>query len=843
MDLEEILNPGGGQADSWHHLNIKGRYAGEIRIELTYYDSRPKPERPRKQSNADMMQQDGQPRAAGPRQPVTRRPLPSTSETPPYQQSPSADAADRSPSISVPPTVPRSYHTPPRQHAYSDSYTSGSYPPQDGQLQHYQQPAGHDFSRSLPRPGEHDNTYDPYDQYAPANGDQWRRSRSRDQQDFYMEAEASEDQSYYPNEPYAVQPYDDRNNGDYDYYAQQAAPPTARHDRVQRLSASPAARPSPPSTMVHAHSAPQLEPHELAHDYSNQQYETEDWNSHDGRGQSPHETNGHYSSPDHPYRHQQSRHLGGPGPPSGYSQQSHPSPPPPPIHRNSAPIATTRSLPRPTLAQHSTPPSRALHVSTTTDELPGDYPSNQSYGRSPPGHYQDRSPLAGRQLQESQLTQRVPPRSRSGDDYTTNYAGGRPAAYPSHLAQNAAPAVRPRDELSYDPRREYVNSNERAEDYSNQPQPINIHRPRPISYAGHTNSSPNLPSQAHYSVSPPSSRPQPTTPSSRPSASAFTTPRKSISPHPSPQQVNSTNAYSPDSFGELNPSHSHSHLPNAALARDPTPMYAPQSKPQPSHTHSQSQPDLLAKQPLPTDSINPDGTITTTTGLTKDASDHLPASSYAPEPERKGGDKIRPSTRINIQNRFGPRDAGNGGITIPTPASGRPTASAGNSPSTSSPSTGRPVSMPSSEQRDRLYRRGDRISGSGGGSPLTPTDPSTLNYDHRYNSSYTQNDYAYSQNNYPVPSTQNQSSPYPPPIPAKLPLSQQQNLPLYRPGRQNSLEDYEPGGNMQSLAADLKMVNFKGDDEVLGGGSESGGSGGKLRVNGAGRMRKAKWSG
>lgn len=109
--------------------------------------------------------------------------------------------------------------------------------------------------------------------------------------------------------------------------------------------------------------------------------------------------------------------------------------------------------------------------------------------------------------------------------------------------------------------------------------------------------------------------------------------------------------------------------------------------------------------------------------------------------------------------------------------------------------------MPSAEQRDRLYRRAG--GGSGSGSPLSPAQPNTLNFN---------------------PGGPNQTSPYPPPVPGKIPLQH---------GRQNSLEDYEPGGDMNSLAADMKMVNFKGDDERIE----------KMKTNGAGRLRKSKWSG
>ncbi|KAI5282841.1 hypothetical protein KEM54_002547, partial [Ascosphaera aggregata] len=42
LPLEDIIVPGGGRKDIWQSLNYRGRYAGDLRIELTYYDTRTK---------------------------------------------------------------------------------------------------------------------------------------------------------------------------------------------------------------------------------------------------------------------------------------------------------------------------------------------------------------------------------------------------------------------------------------------------------------------------------------------------------------------------------------------------------------------------------------------------------------------------------------------------------------------------------------------------------------------------------------------------------------------------------------------------------------------------------
>ncbi|KAH7026034.1 uncharacterized protein B0I36DRAFT_152987 [Microdochium trichocladiopsis] len=82
IDLRDIIVPGGGQNDHWHTLGCKGKYAGEIRIETTFYDSRPKPEKPAPEPKAaaqGIEQSEGAAAGApgGPRNLVKRRPLPS----------------------------------------------------------------------------------------------------------------------------------------------------------------------------------------------------------------------------------------------------------------------------------------------------------------------------------------------------------------------------------------------------------------------------------------------------------------------------------------------------------------------------------------------------------------------------------------------------------------------------------------------------------------------------------------------------------------------------------------------------------------------------------------------
>ncbi|RMZ85429.1 hypothetical protein DV737_g751, partial [Chaetothyriales sp. CBS 132003] len=96
IDLKALIVPGGGQNDLWHQLNFKGKYAGDIRIEMTYYDTREnvvaeaaKERRRAKGPASDTMSVTSSVRQLGPRE-VKRRPLPPNPD-------PGADVAVDSP--------------------------------------------------------------------------------------------------------------------------------------------------------------------------------------------------------------------------------------------------------------------------------------------------------------------------------------------------------------------------------------------------------------------------------------------------------------------------------------------------------------------------------------------------------------------------------------------------------------------------------------------------------------------------------------------------------------------------------------------------------------------------
>lgn len=85
INLKDLVIPGGSQGDHWHPLQCRGKYAGEVRIEMTYYDTRPEDEAviERRKGVSERIQERpsgpaGSSSLAGPRQPkdIKRRPLP-----------------------------------------------------------------------------------------------------------------------------------------------------------------------------------------------------------------------------------------------------------------------------------------------------------------------------------------------------------------------------------------------------------------------------------------------------------------------------------------------------------------------------------------------------------------------------------------------------------------------------------------------------------------------------------------------------------------------------------------------------------------------------------------------
>ncbi|KAH6899944.1 hypothetical protein B0T10DRAFT_469186 [Thelonectria olida] len=143
IDLRGIIIPGGGQSDVWQTLSCRGKYAGEIRIEITFYDTRPKPEKPATTKAKQATSEEGR-GSLKQRTPVKRRPLPSdpiTGEAPPSAP-PAASPAGPAPLPSALPSAPEQT-TPSRGPAQQSS--RGNLIPKQSPLQavEYKTPPSH----------------------------------------------------------------------------------------------------------------------------------------------------------------------------------------------------------------------------------------------------------------------------------------------------------------------------------------------------------------------------------------------------------------------------------------------------------------------------------------------------------------------------------------------------------------------------------------------------------------------------------------------------------------------------------------------------------------------------
>ncbi|KAH7193066.1 uncharacterized protein B0J16DRAFT_261885 [Fusarium flagelliforme] len=189
IDLRAIIVPGGGQNDFWQTLTCKGKYAGEIRVEITFYDTRPKPDKPAAKPKQIAPAEPDQ-GSVKQRTPVKRRPLPSdpvTGEAPAVSPPASAPtiapapapvpAAAPAPAPSEPPAGP-DHRTPPRAHAKQISH-SGNFVPTQSPLQvvEYNTPPSHSSRRQTEQYSTSPHGHVPQEYTTPTRGDASRPSR------------------------------------------------------------------------------------------------------------------------------------------------------------------------------------------------------------------------------------------------------------------------------------------------------------------------------------------------------------------------------------------------------------------------------------------------------------------------------------------------------------------------------------------------------------------------------------------------------------------------------------------------------------------------------------------
>ncbi|RMZ30623.1 hypothetical protein D0859_05277 [Hortaea werneckii] len=619
INLKDVIVPGGGKNDMWQGLHCKGKYAGEIRIELTYYDTRPKPD-----GNAAAEGETVAPRHGK----VKRRPLPTNPHnahvTPDTIPEPSAPGRARH--------GPRDFSAPPRVKTVPD-----------GAFQHQQLHSlyGH---QPLPHAAE--------------------ASQHFDDPQAWMEPPMQEDLYRQP-----------------DFLPQ--LPPSNRqrstaHLRAASQQAQPvAARPAPPHLqggLPHAHSAP-IVPQATAgagfYDDGGQLWtdypeaipdvEYQHQRLRQRRMDVPPGWQEEYGDP---YAAQQMPPDVEPDGP----------PPPPPMHSNSAPTvphftpspvgtppsANHRSIPSTSPLQmverqygspQHTPPTRGRHPprGRSVDDY-GPSPDGSLYGGTPPSLVPGQSPPSA--YGHGRAPRGMPHRHSVADPY-----GSTPPRSAHPLSQEVPRARSPRPPpmpQSYEPP-----PNPQAR-YNDPAQMARGPSPQPAMSASRSTYNLQYPIRSFAS----SDKSPLSTSQSDPRLAGQTPPsRKSLNSQPPPLTDHN---FSPKSAGggggtPFSPDSFDIHNPNAR------PSQFGASPKSPWQVAPDSTVDGQSSEHPPSN-----GPIVGWHGQEIDPSDHLPVNSWAPEPEKKTPSKTYGAGR---DRDFGPRSAGG----TPNSGTGSPaTAAVGN---------------------------------------------------------------------------------------------------------------------------------------------------------------------
>ena len=790
IDLKSIIVPGGGQGDIWQTLTCRGKYAGEIRLEITYYDTRPKPEKPVAKSRPQPAATERENAPVKQRTPMGRRPLPSdpvTGEAPVPPQAPVPASAPAPAPAPVPiqakaPPLQEQYQTPPRAHAKHLSHSG--YVPNHSPLQsvEYQTPP------SASRSQLHLDQYSPspHAQNQPPSWTEPPRQSHRQMDPFESPSRHYDDREYSPRgpvpsyhqpeprgqplpehydhlpEPRQMPPpmEDDRpppppahrtayggpgtevtHKNSFDAPSQRAvAPMPMRHDVLKNeahrhsVSAYPPARPTfrpydsapPAQNPVPSQDVPGYEPSQPRHHSYDSSYEPHPKSMQPMVEDVPESPTGPYG---HNYRRSSSR-----VPEMGYD-----------YGQNPAPLNLSRS-PGASPMRHSPSPQR---------EVSGGY-HDQGYDTQP-------SPSASREFATSpgrgHYNQAPPDRgqySRYGSEYEDSMqrpsksSQGLPEL-PSSLVPGVDPSLsqelaeRIQDDRRHD--RRYTTQNVGTPPrgrHTSEPPPS--YGPGDGGTYGYAPPPPQQPyerrsgtdvtyssGQEQRMVHSHSTSP---TPQSNPQ---YTIKRKSVSPAPPPAENRrlSDVPFGPDSFDAFN-------------------------------TNISAREDRAL--------VDPDAKIVTHDGREVDPSDHLPVESWAPEPTPKQSKEPSPEPRA----RPSPSGA------QPMPPSSRRLVRTGGRPQNPAalphPSYGpQDPHTPPSAGRNRLHKK-TRSSITGppagaGSSPLAPI--SSENYQDRqgpYATTPTRGGPPRSPNHYDYPNENNAPPHYgaapaaAPPVPAKVPI-------------------------------------------------------------------------
>ena len=757
--LEKIIVPGGGQNDLWHQLNCKGRFAGEIRIELTYYDSRPKEPRleERRQSSlangTPSQEREGSVGLSGPRQPkpVKRRPLP-------------ADPTMSDPNRSSPQP-----YTPPPSNEYLPSSQQQSPAPSPAARVDPTTPLNHLYQQIDPRASpsnlrgyghavpSNENIRGQTSEHLPFNKNELTEEGGLDGNVYVNDNRQSDHapiedqvQSY---SPYGNGPFDSHENvpspsaHGYDYPIDDCQSP--RHEDRPSIQTLPNGRdlygssPPKPTSLPQYASMPDVRSYP---DFSsNGQYH---------RTSLPAIDNSEQLAPRH-----QSLDGGRSAHTNSNTLMESDDPPPPPAHRSNGLQSTPHFQGRGHAESYppiSGPPP--LNIRNARNSISAS-PLSQVQTSTPNGvHHSSHSPSArtipqATSSRSPHSSYSQPDRRRSPEHFSTSPVRDYNQSTPPSLVPGYDPRIAEdeSERLMFENQSSLRQSSEPVAQYQAFAAHNTQNRAHPSSrYVGQAHNRPvdDVHARRPHRASAPVVARAEVSPESR------TRMRKSVSPQPEPgpaERQQSVVPFGPDSYDVFNPS-----LNDAADVNSSGPKY---------NTPEQSREAIFEHE---REVKLAEGPIIGTDGRVIDPSDHLPAETWAPEPETK-----TPKKKPEITVRFRRSPAG----AQPMPASARRAATE-TSPRPNPLATpvyahtSDPIS-PTSVARSRLLKKSRQAMAQPTSSPAVPT----INTNTRMNMPRSNaSDYPLREHeNYGSGSrpTYARSPPgdLPPPIPGKVPLS------------------------------------------------------------------------
>ena len=669
--LDSIIVRGGAQNDIWHNLNCKGRYAGEIRIELTYYDTRPrdnKVEERRQSTQAEGTPEPGREGIGGPRQPkpVKRRPLP-------------ADPTGLTRPVSLPASPPtqQDHHHGSLQQQYVEPPNENHFytPPKESQHQQIQDPPSRGMPSDYRYPSQDSYQITPPAMAIPGlSPSVQERTHPTPMLDFYgqqndpLHSQSPEayDQGLNYEQGSEADTYNPTNSSQGNVYPASTPPATPHH----YISAAQPLRTAP--GVLQSRDSPRVAATQNYHSSSLSQSVVAD-----------------VSPTSAPSRHNSQEAWSD-------SQQNllydEAPPPPPPAHR----MSNSRAPPQingyyvPQMTSFAATPA-PLNIRNDRGSISGS-PLAQANSIQPDREYEpsaspsnsqrfshSASPISS-QTSYTQAGHRISPMRDVGQSMPPSLVPG----YEPSIAADESDRILREQRMSA------------RQDHASPQRPLHHPDSAPVVQSRHDPLLRDVDtvqeSKAHrnsaHIIKPRAVHPDPRTPMRKP-----VSPRPSLAPG---EQSRPELPFSPDSFNAFNPNIDSADEINQIGARYDTPDKAREASIQ----HDR-------------DVKRGDGPIIGNDGRVIDPSDHLPTDTWAPEPEQK---KPRKGPEVTLRFRHSPQGA------QPMPATGRRPLSEARPNAMSSPTYASSANIsPGSAERSRLQKKSRLNMAQPASSPIVPT--------------------------------------------------------------------------------------------------------------------------